>query len=93
LPGFKCRVFDFPKAYKDEVFLFPYDVQCLYEKPFDGFLVQMRRGAFLPAVKFMVALPDHPAVFVVGKNLSADFDIGIIICNQPNNIKYCFIRY
>ena len=26
----------------------------------------MRRGAFLPAVKFMVALPDHPAVFVVG---------------------------
>ena len=40
---------------KDEVFLFPYDVQCLYEKPFDGFLVQMRRGAFLPAVKFVVA--------------------------------------
>jgi hypothetical protein len=53
----------------------------------------MRRGAFFPAVKFMVALPDHPAVFVVGKNLSADFDIGIIICSQPNNIKYCFIRY
>ena len=37
-----------------------------YEKLFDGFLIQMRRGTFLPTVKFMIALPDHPAVFVVG---------------------------
>jgi len=36
------------------------------EKGLDGFLVQMRRGAFLPAVKLVVALPDDPAVFAVG---------------------------
>ena len=32
LPCFKCRVFDFTKACKNDVFLFPYAVQRLYEK-------------------------------------------------------------
>ena len=66
LPGFKCRVPDFLKACKNEVFLFANDVQRLYEKLPDGFLVQMRCGAFLPSVKLMVALPDYLPVFIVG---------------------------
>ena len=65
LPGFKCCVPDSLKACKDAGFL-PVDrIQCLYEKLPDGFLVQMRRGAFFPAVKFVVALPDHLPVFIV----------------------------
>lgn len=42
------------------------DIDCFYKKFLDGFFVQMRCATFLAAVKFVVALPDHPSVFIVG---------------------------
>lgn len=42
------------------------DIDCFYEKCLDGFLIQMGRAAFFAAIKFMVALPDRPAVLAVG---------------------------
>ena len=37
-----------------------------HEQNLDSFFVKVRRGAFLPAVKLMVALPDYLAVFIIG---------------------------
>lgn len=48
---------------KDVVFAFDDSVKGGHEPRFNGFLVQMRRFAFVLALEFAVALPDDPAVF------------------------------
>jgi len=38
-------------------------------------------------------LQNYPKIIFCFKNFSAAFDIGIIICSQPNNIKRHFISH
>lgn len=55
----------FFKTCDDDVALLGEDIQSLYKKPLDGLLVQVLRGAFFSAVKFVIALPDDTAIFII----------------------------